>query len=419
MVQVGWENNWKRVSGRSFVGGQGRSFRAESSAGERVFIKELLHNNRRAARGRFAREVAAYETLEHPGLPKLIDHNGRDWQDESVSLYLVLEYVDGPTLANLIARKGVPSSELSHQCLARLCDIVEFCHSHDVVHRDLKPANVVIRGEEFGDPVIVDFGLSFNANNPDASDLTRVNEEVGNRFLRLPEHSTGGRSPVSDVTHLAGLYFYTLTGWEPRVLVDAEGLKPHQRAAAAEVLGVTFEKRQLVRVLSVFDRAFDPVLGQRYQTTRDLREAVNRANNPEIDDAGTFDQMMERLNYVTAQPSHVAPADNASVLDRFWRRAIAVARAFATANGLSCSQSGGPHEYSADPPFSTLELGFTRPHETAFQRVRYTFHRLGPSDVVVRIGDEDVWRGFAELSTEFENAIIQPAVELFLQQSEG
>lgn len=66
--------------------------------------------------------------------------------------------------------------------------------------------------------VWVDFGISFNHTEDD--DLTRVNEEVGNRFLRLPEHAPRGSSPVSDVTQLAGLVLWVLTGVEPRALQD-------------------------------------------------------------------------------------------------------------------------------------------------------------------------------------------------------
>jgi hypothetical protein len=54
----------------------------------------------------------------------------------------------------------------------------------------VKPANVVLRNDDLTAPVLVDFGLSFNDSDED--DLTRVNEEVGNRFLRLPEHAFGG-----------------------------------------------------------------------------------------------------------------------------------------------------------------------------------------------------------------------------------
>ena len=76
----------------------------------------------------------------------------------------------------------------------------------------------------------MDFGLSFNDAEED--DLTRVGEEVGNRFLRLPEHATGGRGAASDVTQLAGILIYSVSGCEPRVLLDKEYKMPHQRLPA-------------------------------------------------------------------------------------------------------------------------------------------------------------------------------------------
>ena len=102
-------------------------------------------------------------------------------------------------------------------CVKELASVLNRCHENDFTHRDLKPANIVLRNSDITTPVLVDFGLSFN-NAEEDNPLTRLNEEVGNRFLRLPEHRRGGRAPASDVTQLAGIFFYIITGHEPRVL---------------------------------------------------------------------------------------------------------------------------------------------------------------------------------------------------------
>ena len=383
-----------------------------------VFIKELRQNEHPAARGRFAREVHAYETLQHPGLPRLIEHNANDWRDKRIALYLVLENVEGLSLADFIKQRGVATPDEALHFADRLSEIVEFCHNQEVVHRDLKPSNIQVRADNLADPVIVDFGLSFNSRDPDTSDLTRANEEVGNRFLRLPEHSTGGRSAISDVTHLVGLYFYVLTGLEPRVLVDAEGLKPHQRARAAESLSGAMKGQRLRRVQSLFDRGFDPLLDRRFQTSEEFRRALEYAHEEEISGESLSD-MVERLKHVTSLPSHAVPAENAEVLQRFWHRAIAVGQDFASSHGLTLTQTGGPHDYAAERPFATVQLALTRPHETAKEFVRYEFRRLGPSDLVLVVGEEIGWRGSDELTEDFARCVVEPALSLFLAQSDA
>jgi serine/threonine protein kinase len=94
-----------------------------------------------------------------------------------------------PTLGGIQARRCIWRSNTSTAWTYR--------RLFNVTHRDIKPANVALRNDDITKPVLVDFGLSFN--DSDADDLTRVGEEVGNRFLRLPEHAFGERGAASDV----------------------------------------------------------------------------------------------------------------------------------------------------------------------------------------------------------------------------
>jgi hypothetical protein len=85
-----WEANWERIPGSERQGGQGRSFVAtkRDGSGERAFVKTIRRPRDRRARKRFAREVAAYETLDHAGLPTLIEHNRDAWNVAFTPLYL-------------------------------------------------------------------------------------------------------------------------------------------------------------------------------------------------------------------------------------------------------------------------------------------------------------------------------------------
>jgi len=129
-------------------------------------------------------------------------------------------------------------------------------HKAGVVHRDIKPENVVLRDGRWDDPVLLDFGLSFNAAIEDGAGLTEMSESMGNRFLRLPELEAGSawkRDPRIDLTQCVGILFFLFTGEEPRLPIDAEGKQPHRRAHAQERLSTldSTARVQIERILKV------------------------------------------------------------------------------------------------------------------------------------------------------------------------
>jgi serine/threonine-protein kinase len=398
-----------RKTGATFSGGQGRAYAAEAPDGTGVFVKMLNRQNDRRARARFAREAAAYETLEHPGLPAVISHNADRWRDSGTTLYLALELIEGPTLGQVVRQTRLDLTAAVGLTI-ELLQIIDFCHANDVVHRDLKPANIVM-GEK--GPVIVDFGLSFNAQDSDTSDLTRVNEEVGNRFLRLPEHSTGGRSPVGDLTQLAGILFFVLTGVEPRVLIDQDGLKPHQRAGVRDVLR-SEDAARARRLLSVFDVCFDVRQDVRPQTARHLVELLEMVMQ---EDAAlpNLDQLLARLDQVAAGPAHADATRNATTLTGFTGAARGIAERVATERGLDCSWGGGPNDYAAQPAYALLRLGYATRGMVASSFVAFRFELRGADDVVLVVdGSNEVWRGQRPEGPEFSQAILTRVIEHYL-----
>ena len=299
MRKSAWEMSWRRDDRPEFRGGQGVSFVASAvdGSGRQAFIKTLRRPNSKPARGRFRREVAAYETLAGLGPPALIEHNAEFWEDGRTPLYMAIEYIDGLTLQALIRESGPVSVSAALACLGELAAVLQRVHQNGVVHRDIKPANVVLRGADITQPVFVDFGLSFNSDRDD--DLTRVGEEIGNRFLRLPEHSAGGRGAASEVTQLAGVFLYSVSGKEPRVLLDEDNKMPHQRPHTSTVLEQALTSRQYLRVMSVLDRAFNTTLSIRYQTALELVSALEAAMRSDTDDGDdSLDELLARVDEV-------------------------------------------------------------------------------------------------------------------------
>jgi len=419
LVADPWDDRWVRVKGSGRTGGQGASFLASPRAGDGpvVFVKTLLRPRDMRARKRFAREVAAYETLSNPGIPRLVAHNRDDWRDPSIDLYLVLEAIQGPTLGEAVASDGPLELAKALAMCQMLTEVIDACHSEGLVHRDIKPANVILRGGDPARPVLVDFGLSFNSSDDDL-DPTRIGEEIGNRFLRLPEHATGGREPGADVAQLAGLFLFALTAVEPRVLIDGNGQLPHQRAAAAEMIGRQVAGRARMRLQSVFDRAFATRVADRFSTAGDLLVALQVALAEDVD-GPEYEQVMAQLAEFGRQPHVVAEAAAQQRLREVQARVTAIVQEVARRQGFTASQTGATAE-RGPWPVSAVKLAIVSSGQNTadFAWTAYTFELRGADEITVS-GEDVLWRG-----TDLEDPALVRAVELrasfaFLEAQRG
>ena len=272
-----WKDKWAPVR-EIDSGGQGNSKVVLSKDGNdpnEYFLKILRHQGDMERRKRMHREVGAYSTLKHPGITKLVDSNSHQFADDSYKLYLVTEYVNGTTLYNFVQYNGALALNDAIDFVLALVDIVVYCHHEDCVHRDIKPINIMLRGGNIATPLLVDFGLSFNLD--DESQLeTELGQEIGNRFLRLPElciDSSNKRDPRSDITSLCGILLYALTGLLPVSLLDENGKMPHQRphiAAKLAMLPVDIEA-----LLRIFDRGFQTNILHRWHCGEQFAHALH------------------------------------------------------------------------------------------------------------------------------------------------
>jgi serine/threonine protein kinase len=284
-----WDANWE-VGERLGKGGQGLTHlttRKDSTA-TTAAIKTLRNNKDAQARGRMHREVASLEVLWSAGgaVPNVLDHNTHDYQDTTKELFVVMEYVPGPTLREAITENAPFSVAKATTLIRGLCNTVNLAHTFPILHRDLKPENIIDRDGAHSDLVIVDYGLAFNTENPD---VTVTNETFRNRFLDLPETNTPGgnlRDPRSDITAVCAIYYYALTGHVPGQLQSGDGLPPHMRSGYS--LKESLQADAPIGQLEIlFNRAFSPNVDNRFQTIvefcdrLELVTAVTHATVPE------------------------------------------------------------------------------------------------------------------------------------------
>jgi len=158
------------------------------------------------SRRRFLREARLAARLTHPNIVTVYDAGEHDG-----ALYIVMEYVEGETLAELLRRRGrLPPDEvvaLGRQAAAGL----QHAHDHGLVHRDVKPQNLLVRSD--GTLKISDFGI---ARAAEATQITSAGTILGTAGYLAPEQAAGEEaSAAADVYGLGAVLYEALTGRTP------------------------------------------------------------------------------------------------------------------------------------------------------------------------------------------------------------
>ncbi len=271
-----WSQCWdslKCLSG----GGQGSARKAHRKRdGVTAFLKEIKAKTSTERRGRFFREASANHTIRIRGIPRLIESNAHQWENGDVQPYITTEFIEGPTLRRWREQQEHVDLDTAIKTTIELLAILRTCHASEIVHRDVKPDNIILSNSDPDLPVLLDFGLSY-LETEGSSLETELGQEVGNRFLRLPELSAGShlkQNPRSDLSFAAGILLYLLTGQNPDVLQDAEGCLPHQRQVNQGTIRRVAAGPRLMRLLSLFDRAFAYQIADRFMSADAMLEKL-------------------------------------------------------------------------------------------------------------------------------------------------
>lgn len=255
-------------------GGMGTVYLAQDTLLDRPrAIKELcpdpLADEARllAARAQFEREARVLRGLRHKNLPHVSDYFSIDEND-----YLVMDYIQGESLADLLGRKKRPTERLLYIWLDQILDALEYCHRHHVLHRDVKPANIILTSE--GKVMLVDFGLVkfLDPHNPRTATIVRGLGTPEYTPLEQYDASMGHTDARSDIYALGATLYHLLTGRPPRP-VSQRILKPDTHPDIREL------NPRISAWMSVFVRKAMAVRPEnRYQSAgemrRDLRTQV-------------------------------------------------------------------------------------------------------------------------------------------------
>jgi eukaryotic-like serine/threonine-protein kinase len=195
-----------RVLRRLGSGGMADVWLAEDAHLQRQVALKVLH--RRFAQDqefvqRFQREAESAAGLQHPNIVSVFDRG----QFEG-TYYIAMQYIDGPTLKQLIDRGLTPEQAVTE--IRQVLEAARFAHRHGVVHRDLKPQNVIVNAE--GEAVVTDFGIA----RAGVSEITQAGSVMGTPHYLSPEQAQGfDVTAVSDLYSIGVILYEALTGRVP------------------------------------------------------------------------------------------------------------------------------------------------------------------------------------------------------------
>jgi serine/threonine protein kinase len=201
-----------RMERRLGAGGMSTVFLATDTVLERSVAIKLLAEHLaedEAFVARFRREALAAARLQHPNVVQVFD-SGRD--SESRRHYIVMEYVDGPSCADLLReRRRLEVDETVH-VVRDACHGLDYAHRAGVVHRDVKPGNLLI-AQDSNTTKLADFGI---AKAAEQTRITQVGSVLGTAAYLSPEQARGDEAgPASDIYSLGVCAYQLLTGRLP------------------------------------------------------------------------------------------------------------------------------------------------------------------------------------------------------------
>ena len=174
----------------------------------KVAIKVLrgdLSNDEKFIR-RFKREALSVSNLSHPNIVEVYDVG-----EEDGNYYIVMEYIEGKTLKQLLQKRGALTLTEVIDIMSQLTDGLAHAHEAYIIHRDIKPQNIMI--EDNGRIKITDFGIAMALNS---TQLTQTNSVMGYVHYLPPEQANGkGATVKSDIYSLGILMYELLTGSVP------------------------------------------------------------------------------------------------------------------------------------------------------------------------------------------------------------
>src|SRR4051794_4441344 len=250
---------------------RGRDLRLGREVAVKVLRSDLARDP--SFQVRFRREAQAAASLNHPAIVAVYD-TGEDRTASGATPYIVMEYVEGETLRDVLRREGHLSPERAMSLSADICGALDFSHRNGIVHRDVKPGNVMITPQ--GTVKVMDFGIA-RAVSDSAATMTSTAAVIGTAQYLSPEQARGESVDARSDVYSMGCLLYELVTGAPPFSGDSPVAVAYQHVREDPRLPSSINPEVPPELDAILLKAMSKNPANRYQSAAEMRNDLLRA----------------------------------------------------------------------------------------------------------------------------------------------
>jgi beta-lactam-binding protein with PASTA domain/predicted Ser/Thr protein kinase len=250
---------------------RGRDLRLGREVAVKVLRSDLARDP--SFQVRFRREAQAAASLNHPAIVAVYD-TGEDRTTTGATPYIVMEYVEGETLRDVIRREGHLSPERAMSLAADICGALDFSHRNGIVHRDVKPGNVMITPQ--GTVKVMDFGIA-RAVSDSAATMTSTAAVIGTAQYLSPEQARGESVDARSDVYSMGCLLYELVTGAPPFSGDSPVAVAYQHVREDARLPSSINPDVPPALDAILMKSMSKNPANRYQSAAEMRNDLLRA----------------------------------------------------------------------------------------------------------------------------------------------
>jgi serine/threonine-protein kinase len=221
---------------------------------------------------RFRREAQNAAALNHPAIVAVYD-TGETRTEYGPLPYIVMEYVDGRTLRDIVKGEGPLPGQRAMEIMADVCAALDFSHRHGIVHRDVKPANVMIT--KTGAVKVMDFGIARAVHDGQAA-VTQTAAVIGTAQYLSPEQARGEAVDARSDVYATGCVLFELLTGEPPFTGDSPVAVAYQHVREDPRKPSQVNSRVSPQLDAIVLKAMAKGAANRYQSAAEMRMDIVR-----------------------------------------------------------------------------------------------------------------------------------------------
>lgn len=222
---------------------------------------------------RFRREAQSAASLNHPAIVSVYD-TGTDPSTDPATPYIVMEFVEGQTLRDLLRQEEVLEPPQAMRIVAEMCGALDFSHRNGIVHRDVKPGNVMITPA--GRVKVMDFGIA-RAVSDTAATMTATAAVVGTAQYLSPEQARGESVDARSDVYAVGCVLYELLTGKPPFTGDSPVAVAYQHVRELPTVPSRINAAVPPELDAITMKALSKNPANRYQSAAEMQDDLDRA----------------------------------------------------------------------------------------------------------------------------------------------